>query len=69
MLLKLIDVDRELIKLRYGNDLESPITSKKWDQEQSQKFYSTLISKMKRLLSNPKNHKNIIPNFKYIHNK
>jgi hypothetical protein len=24
---------------------------------------------MKRLLSTPKNHKNIIPNFKYIHNK
>lgn len=57
MLSKLMEEERALITLRYGEDLEHPKTNKKWDKESSTKFYGILIPKMKRLLANPNNEK------------
>lgn len=53
MISKLTDEERNLIELRYGNDLENPVTSESWGKEDTNKFYGSLISKMKRLLVNP----------------
>lgn len=53
MLAKLTDEERNLITLRYGNDLEHPTTSPEWNKEHQTKFYYGLIPKMKRLLENP----------------
>lgn len=52
MISKLSDDDRALIKLRYGKDLENPVTSEDWGDEQRKKFYGLLVPKMRRLLSN-----------------
>lgn len=53
MLLKLSDDEKELIKLRYGDNLDIPVTSENWGKEQNALFYGSLILKMKRLLANP----------------
>ncbi|MGN1358091.1 MAG: RNA polymerase sigma factor RpoD/SigA [Bacilli bacterium] len=54
MLKKLTDEERELITLRYGEDLDNPVSTK-LSEEQSMKFYSYLVPKMKRMLANPNN--------------
>ena len=53
MLSKLTEEEISLVKLRYGDDLDNPVTSSAWGKEKANKFYSSLIPKMKRLLSNP----------------
>ena len=55
MLLKLSDDEKELIKLRYGDNLDIPVTSENWGKEQNSLFYGSLVPKMKRLLANPNN--------------
>lgn len=45
---ELSDKDRELLRLRYGNDLDNPVST--IDYEQRNKFYGVLIPKMRRLL-------------------
>ena len=52
MLTKLTDEEKALVTIRYGEDLNNP-ASTKLSQEQIDKFYGSLIPKMKRLLSNP----------------
>lgn len=54
MLGKLTDEERELITLRYGLDLNNPI-SRKLSEKESRKFYGCLVPKMKRLLFNLNN--------------
>ena len=53
MLEKLNEDEKKLIMMRYGTDLDNPITSEYWNKEHVNKFYGSLIPKMKRLLSNP----------------
>ena len=48
---KLTDEEKELIKLRYGNDLHNPVATS-LNKELTNKFYGTLIPKIKKLLSN-----------------
>lgn len=52
MLSKLTEEEISLVKLRYGDDLDNPVAST-WGKEETNKFYGSLIPKMKRLLSNP----------------
>lgn len=47
---KLSDEDRQLIKLRYGDDLKNPITSELWNEDYQKRFYGSLIPKMRKLL-------------------
>ncbi len=54
MLSKLTEEERTLMTLRYGEDLDNPVSGK-LSKEQTDKFYGTLIPKMKRLLKNPNN--------------
>lgn len=53
MLSKLTEEEISLVKLRYGEDLDNPVASSAWGKEENNKFYGSLIPKMKRLLSNP----------------
>ncbi len=48
----LTDEEKKLIKLRYGDDLENPVTSELWTPEASNNFYCTLVPRMKKLLAN-----------------
>ena len=52
MLEKLTEEERTLITLRYGEDLNNPISGK-LSKKQTNKFYGSLVPKMRRLLSNP----------------
>lgn len=52
MLTKLTEAEKELVTLRYGEDLNNPVTAQ-LTSEQRNKFYGSLIPKMKRLLDNP----------------
>ena len=52
MLEKLTEEERVLIVSRYGEDLNNP-TAGKLTKEQTDKFYGSLVPKMRRLLSNP----------------
>ena len=52
MLEKLSEEEKALITLRYGEDLHNPISGK-LNKEETNKFYGSLIPKMKRLLANP----------------
>lgn len=56
MLSKLTEEERALITLRYGEDLDNPL-SVKLTKEQTHKFYGSLVPKMKRLLNNPNKEK------------
>ena len=47
----LSEKDRNIIRARYGNDLNNPV-AQKMTGEDSVRFYSFLLPKMKRLLSN-----------------
>lgn len=51
MLEKITEEERTLITLRYGEDLNNP-TPGKLSKKETNKFYRTLIPKMKRILSN-----------------
>lgn len=51
MLIKLKDEEKELIKKRYGEDLQNPISVVLTDEEKKQ-YYGSLVPKMKRLLKN-----------------
>lgn len=53
MLTKLNEDEKILIMMRYGADLDNPTTSESWNKEHVNKFYGSLIPKMKRLLANP----------------
>ena len=52
-LTKISENDKELIRLKYGNDLNNPVTSPEWTQKHAARFYSNTINKMKRLLKDP----------------
>lgn len=52
MIKKLSERDKILLNLRYGDDLEHPVT-KKLSGEITDAFYGNLVPKMKRLLKNP----------------
>lgn len=52
MLTKLTEEERALVTTRYGENLDNP-ASAKLTKEQTDKFYGTLVPKMKRLLANP----------------
>ena len=52
---KLTDEERELIKLRYGGDLEHPVSTR-LEANQKNKFYGNLIPKMKKILKDPNYH-------------
>ncbi len=50
---KLTDKEKELIHLRYGEDLDNPTTSPNWTKEAHMEFYKHLIPKMRVLLIDP----------------
>ena len=52
MLSKLSEDEKALITLRYGEDLDNPVSGK-LNKEETNKFYGSLVPKMKRLLANP----------------
>ena len=52
MLTKLTDEEKALVTIRYGEDLNNPVSTK-LSKEQIDKFYGSLLPKMKRMLSNP----------------
>lgn len=47
---KLSEKDKELIKLKYGDDLENPVTSELYDRKKDAMFRQTLLPKIKRYL-------------------
>ena len=51
MLSKLSEEDKNLITLRYGNDLDNPV-SNKLTKQQSNSFYTSLVPRMKKILLN-----------------
>lgn len=51
MLSKLTEEERKLITLRYGEDLDNPVTDSSWSRENIDKFYGSLIPKMRGLLA------------------
>lgn len=42
--------DKDLIKLKYGEDLENPILSKEWNKMYAGRFYQTLLPKIRTIL-------------------
>ncbi len=52
MLTKLTDEEKALVTIRYGEDLNNPVSAK-LSKEERDKFYGSLVPKMKRLLANP----------------
>ena len=53
-----LSIDEKLIiRSRFGNDLHNPSPQKNWSKENSEKYYGTIVPKMKRLLT--KDSKNI----------
>lgn len=53
MLSKLSEEEKLLVLLRYGTNLDDPISSDEWDKEKSNQYYGKLVPKMKKLLVNP----------------
>lgn len=51
MILKLNDEERNLL-IRYSDDLTNPIDTKNFTKDNQDKFYGTLVPKMRRILSN-----------------
>lgn len=51
MLYNLSIEEKRIIMARYGKNLHNPQPSNEWGKENSEKYYGTLIPKMKRLLS------------------
>lgn len=60
MIGKLNEQDKRLLELRYGGNLENPVTSEAFGKKETTRFYGSLIPKMRRLLSNPNEEKNIV---------
>ena len=52
MLAKLLDSEKELIRKRYGDDLDNPIQGE-LSQNERTRYYSWLVPKMKKMLKNP----------------
>ena len=52
MLSQLNENEKELVRMRYGDDLEHPVTDPSWSKEHSYNFYHSLVPKMKRKLQN-----------------
>ena len=52
MLSQLNENEKKLVRMRYGDDLEHPVTDPSWTRENSYIFYRFLVPKMKRLLKN-----------------
>ena len=50
MIERLSDYDRELLRLRYGDDLDNPKVSEKWNEELSTRFYKDLFRCMQSIL-------------------
>lgn len=46
--------DKELLILRYGNDLENPKKTNEWNSKLNNRFYCYLLPKLKKLLSKQK---------------
>ncbi len=47
-----LSIDEKLIIMsRFGNDLHNPSPQKNWSKENSEKYYGSIVPKMKRLLS------------------
>ena len=64
MLSQLNEDEKELVRMRYGDDLEHPVTDPSWSKKSSYNFYHSLVPKMKRALqNNRKNNKPNIENF------
>lgn len=55
---KLTDDEKELMRIRYGSDLNNP-TQEPLNKDNYYKFYHKLIPKLKRLLANPNQEINI----------
>ena len=54
--------DKELLKLRYGNDLEHPITSQIWNAKYSKDFYGGTLPRLKKLVDDIENKKRLPKN-------
>lgn len=52
MLTRMTEEERELVTARYGEDLDNPVTTEKWNEE-TQKKFNSLYRKMRYLLANP----------------
>lgn len=46
----LLDDDKAIIKSRYGDDLNNPVTQSDWNREKSTRYYSVILPKLRRLL-------------------
>lgn len=57
MLTKLIEEERLLVTTRYEENLNNPVSAK-LTKEQTDKFYGTLVQKVKKLLVNPTGERN-----------
>ncbi len=64
MIERLSGEDRELLRLRYGDDLDNPVSA--IDNDQRVRFYSYLVPKMRRLLANIRNGKNKVGSNKIV---
>ena len=51
---------KEVINLRYGENLEKPVTSKDWNKKSSSKFYYTVIPKIKKMLIKNRENNNVV---------
>lgn len=51
MLAKLSVDEKKLLMLRYGADLDHPVTTLEWSKEYSKQFYGRLVPKMRNLLA------------------
>lgn len=54
----LSEKDKNIIRARYGNDLDNPV-AQKMTMEDSTRFYSLLLPKMKKILANPVEQENL----------
>ena len=55
----LSDDEKNIIKLRYGDDLQHPVASPEWNRKLSQKLYNVLFPRMRRHLNRIVSDKNI----------
>ena len=64
---ELSDKDRKLLRLRYGNDLDNPVST--ISKKDRKTFYAYLIPKMKRLLARARDDKDKIEDREVIENR
>lgn len=60
MLHSLPESDREIIAIKYGNDLDNPQRSEKMTKSLDKRFYDILVPKMRNLLEDSRNEKDRI---------